>query len=107
MRAQNTVVARVLPVVVSILAALAVSGCGGKGTEGTCTTYPACGGEPKGDWTLAEGCLNLIVSPYQQPSLPDQLAQPQTITLTPRAAAAPRPAATGARSSSISRRSTP
>jgi hypothetical protein len=59
------------------------AGCGGKGTEGTCSTYAACGGDPKGDWTLMTGCQNLIVMPYQQPSLPDQLMQPQTPTQAP------------------------
>ena len=68
---------------VALVAAVAAAGCGGKGTEGTCATYPACGGDAKGDWTLAEGCVNLIVSPYQQPSLPDQLMQPQTTTVAP------------------------
>jgi hypothetical protein len=67
---------------VVLLAGLA-AGCGGKGTEGTCSTYAGCGGDPKGDWTLASGCQNLVVAPYQQPSLPDQLAQPQTATQAP------------------------
>jgi hypothetical protein len=66
-----------------------LSGCGGKGTEGTCSTYPACGGTPNGDWSLQTGCTNLVVMPYQQPSLPDQLAQPQTATVAP-----PQPMAT-------------
>jgi hypothetical protein len=68
---------------VAALAGLAAVGCGGKGTEGTCPTYPGCGGDPKGDWTLGTGCQNLIVMPYQPPSLPDQLAQPQTPTQAP------------------------
>jgi hypothetical protein len=68
---------------VLLLGALAAAGCGGKGTEGTCATFPACGGNPQGNWTLATGCLNLVNTPYQQPSLPDQLAQPQTITEAP------------------------
>jgi hypothetical protein len=59
------------------------AGCGGKGTAGTCATYPACGGNPVGNWTLMTGCQNLIVMPYQAPSLPDQLAQPQTVTQAP------------------------
>jgi hypothetical protein len=67
----------------TILATLAAAGCGGKGTEGTCTTYPACGGDPKGSWVLTTGCQNLVVMPYQMPSLPDQLAQPQTPTVAP------------------------
>ena len=67
---------------VTVAIALAAAGCG-KGTEGSCSTYPACGGDPKGDWTLTTGCQNLIVVPYQPPSLPDQLAQPQTPTQAP------------------------
>jgi hypothetical protein len=70
---------------VALAAALSagLAGCGGKGTEGTCTTYPACGGVPNGDWSLMTGCANLVVMPFQQPSLPDQLAQPQANTLAP------------------------
>jgi len=60
-----------------------LAACGGKGTEGTCTTYPACGGDPMGNWTLSTGCQNLVVMPYQQPSLPDKLMQPQTTTVAP------------------------
>ena len=63
--------------------ALAAAGCGGKGTAGTCSTYPACGGDPKGDWTLTDGCENLVVNPYQEPSLPEQLQQPQVTTEAP------------------------
>jgi hypothetical protein len=63
--------------------AIGAAACGGKGTEGTCGTYPACGGDPMGNWTLSTGCQNLIVMPYQQPSLPDQLMQPQTATQAP------------------------
>jgi hypothetical protein len=68
--------------VVLLLAGLA-AGCGGRGTEGTCTTYEGCGGEPIGKWTLDTGCQNLVVTPYQVPSLPEQLAQPQTATQAP------------------------
>jgi hypothetical protein len=71
----------VLTLAATLSASLA--GCGGKGTEGTCTTYPACGGTPNGDWSLMTGCSNLVVTPYQQPSLPEQLAQPQTATVAP------------------------
>ena len=75
-------------VVVVLLAGslLLAAGCGelrGKGTEGTCSTYAGCGGDPKGNWTLATGCQNLVVTPYQVPSLPEQLAQPQTATQAP------------------------
>lgn len=63
--------------------ALAVAGCDGKGTAGTCSTYAACGGDPKGDWTLTDGCENLVVNPYQEPSLPQQLQQPQYATQAP------------------------
>jgi hypothetical protein len=75
-------------VVVVLLAGtfLLAAGCGvvgGKGTEGTCSTYAGCGGDPKGNWTLATGCQNLVVMPYQMPSLPEQLAQPQTPTQAP------------------------
>jgi hypothetical protein len=66
-----------------IVLVLALAGCGGKGTEGTCATYPGCGGQPVGNWTLTNGCNNLIVAPYQVPSLPEQLAQPQTATQAP------------------------
>lgn len=61
---------------------LAAAGCG-KGAEGTCPTFAGCGGNPKGDWVLSTGCQNLVVSPYQQPSLPAQLMQPQTPTQEP------------------------
>ena len=67
---------------VVLLAGLA-AGCSGKGTEGTCATYAGCGGAPNGKWTLATGCQNLVVTPYQVPSLPEQLAQPQTVTVAP------------------------
>jgi hypothetical protein len=80
MRAQKT--AGVVVVGLFMLAGIA-AGCDGKGTEGTCSTFAGCGGDPKGDWTLASGCQNLIVMPYQMPSLPDQLAQPQTPTQAP------------------------
>jgi hypothetical protein len=67
-----------------LLAAALAAGCGGTGTEGTCGTYPACGGgNPQGHWTLTAGCMNLVNTPFQQPSLPDQLMQPQTITEAP------------------------
>jgi hypothetical protein len=79
MRAHNTTAAVVLLAGSLLLAA----GCGGKGTEGTCSTYAGCGGDPKGNWTLATGCQNLVVTPYQVPSLPEQLAQPQTATQAP------------------------
>jgi hypothetical protein len=62
---------------------IAAAGCGGKGTEGTCSTYAGCGGDLRGNWTLSTGCQNLVVTPYQQPSLPEQLAQPQTSTQAP------------------------
>jgi hypothetical protein len=75
--------------VLSVALAAGLAACGGKGTEGTCTTYPACGGQPMGNWTLSMGCQNLVVMPYQQPSLPDQLMQPQTPTVAP-----PQPMAT-------------
>jgi hypothetical protein len=66
------------------LATLALfAGCDGKGAAGTCTTYGACGGEPMGNWNLVSGCENLVVSPYQQPSLPEQLQQPQFPTIEP------------------------
>ena len=65
-----------------LFSAVAAAGCG-KGAAGTCPTYPACGGDPKGDWTLMTGCQNLVITPYQPPSLPDQLAQPQTPTQAP------------------------
>jgi len=68
------------------LMALGLAGCGGKGTAGTCTTYAACGKDAKGvggNWRLAAGCQNLIVSPYQEPSLPEQLQQPQVRTQAP------------------------
>jgi hypothetical protein len=68
---------------VALLAGLAGAGCSGKGTEGTCSTYAGCGGDPRGVWSLTTGCQNLIVTPYQPPSLPDQLAQPQTATPAP------------------------
>jgi hypothetical protein len=60
-----------------------IAGCGGKGTEGSCGTYAGCGGTPNGKWTLTDGCQNLVVMPYQMPSLPEQLAQPQTTTMAP------------------------
>jgi hypothetical protein len=81
MRAQFT--AGLFTVATALVAALGAAGCEGKGTEGTCTTYPACGGDPKGNWILQTGCQNLVVMPYQAPSLPDQLAQPQTSTQAP------------------------
>lgn len=65
---------------------LLAAGCdlvGGKGTEGTCPTYRGCGGQPVGNWSLSTGCNNLVVTPYQMPSLPEQLAQPQTPTQAP------------------------
>jgi hypothetical protein len=65
------------------LLALAGAGCGGRGAAGTCATYPACGGDPAGDWTLDIACESLVVKPYQQLSLPEQLRQPQTSTLEP------------------------
>jgi hypothetical protein len=66
------------------LFALALAaGCDGKGAAGTCSTYAACGGDSLGDWSLVAGCENLVVSPYQQPSLPEQLQQPQYPTLEP------------------------
>jgi hypothetical protein len=85
MRAPHTrlLVCRFLVAGVALVAASAAAGCGGKGTAGTCSTFLGCGGDPKGDWTLAMGCQNLIVTPYQPPSLPDQLAQPQTPTQAP------------------------
>jgi hypothetical protein len=67
----------------TVLSGLAAAGCGGMGTEGTCSTFAGCGGDPKGNWILASGCQNLVVTPYQMPSLPDQLAQPQTPTQAP------------------------
>jgi len=67
----------------AVALSVGLAACGGKGTEGTCTTYPACGGQPMGTWTLTTGCSNLVVMPYQQPSLPDQLMQPQTATVAP------------------------
>jgi hypothetical protein len=76
MRAHKTISAVVL------LAGLA-AGCGGKGTEGSCSTYAGCGGDPVGKWGLTTGCQNLVVMPYQMPSLPEQLAQPQTTTMAP------------------------
>jgi hypothetical protein len=63
--------------------ALALAACDGKGTAGTCMTYGACGGDATGDWTLVDGCENLVVSPYQEPSLPEQLQQPQFPTIEP------------------------
>lgn len=62
---------------------LLAAGCGGRGTEGTCSTFEGCGGDPKGNWTLTGGCQNLVVAPYQVPSLPEQLSQPQTVTQAP------------------------
>jgi hypothetical protein len=54
---------------------------------GTCTTFAGCGtADPKalaGNWTLESGCANLIVTPYQEPSLPEQLQQPQAVTQAP------------------------
>jgi hypothetical protein len=67
------------------LLAAAVAGCNGTGLggAGTCLTYGACGGEALGNWTLQEGCVNLVVKPYQQLSLPEQMRQPQDPTLEP------------------------
>jgi hypothetical protein len=81
MRAHITL--RLLALAALGIVSAGLAGCGGTGTAGTCTTYAACGGDPKGDWTLTSGCQNLIVMPYQAPSLPQQLAQPQTITQEP------------------------
>ena len=67
----------------ALTSGLAGAGCGGKGTAGTCATYGACGGDATGNWTLVQGCENLVVSPYQQPSLPEQLQQPQSATIEP------------------------
>ncbi|HVU52124.1 MAG TPA: hypothetical protein VHL80_15605 [Polyangia bacterium] len=83
MRAHITFVRLATLTLAAALSAGLVGGCGGKGTEGTCGTYPACGGTPNGDWSLMTGCSNLVVTPYQQPSLPQQLAQPQTPTVAP------------------------
>jgi hypothetical protein len=76
-------------VALGVLAIGLLAGCDGKGTAGTCTTYGACGGDAKGDWTLAAGCENLIVSPYQQPSLLQQQQTTQVDTIEP-----PQPATT-------------
>jgi hypothetical protein len=84
MRAHNTSgFALSVAVAFALASGAGLAGCGGKGTEGTCTTYPACGGNPVGDWMITTGCANLVVTPFQQPSLPDQLAQPQTATVAP------------------------
>ena len=77
---QMTAIAR-LGLVVALAA-----GCGGMGTAGTCMTYGACGADAKGvagNWTLVAGCENLVVAPYQQPSLPEQLQQPQFVSQAP------------------------
>jgi hypothetical protein len=63
--------------------ALGNTGCGGRGAAGTCALYGACGGDPAGSWTLDDACESLVVKPYQQISLPDQLKQPQDPTLEP------------------------
>ncbi|MDB4979362.1 MAG: hypothetical protein JWM82_114 [Myxococcales bacterium] len=73
-------------IVLVALGSIGFVGCGGKGTAGTCSTYGACGADAKGvsgNWRLVAGCANLIVSPYQEPSLPEQLQQPQTLTQAP------------------------
>jgi hypothetical protein len=70
--------------VVGFWGALAAGGVGcGLGAAGTCSTYASCGGDPSGGWTLDEGCLNLVVRPYQQLSLPQEMQQPQDPTLEP------------------------
>jgi hypothetical protein len=68
------------------LTVFGLASCGGKGTAGTCTTYAGCGADTNGiggDWSLVGGCENLIVTPYQEPSLPEQLQQPQSPTQAP------------------------
>jgi len=70
--------------VVGFWGALAAGAAGcGLGAAGTCSTYASCGGDPSGAWTLDDGCLNLVVRPYQQLSLPQEMKQPQDSTLEP------------------------
>ncbi|HVZ71148.1 MAG TPA: hypothetical protein VHJ20_02130 [Polyangia bacterium] len=75
----------IIVVAVALLAG-GVGACGGKGTAGTCETFAGCGADAKGvagSWSLVGGCENLVVTPYQVPSLPEQLQQPQVLTLAP------------------------
>jgi hypothetical protein len=73
----------VIAVATFVALGLGSPSCGGKGAAGTCPGYAACGGDPTGDWKLGDACVNLTIKPYQQLSLPDQLKQPQDVTLEP------------------------
>jgi hypothetical protein len=60
---------------------LSLAGCDGLGAGGTCTGYPACGGNPQGAWNLNDACLNLEVKPYQPTTLLQEEQQPQDSTV--------------------------
>lgn len=64
------------------LAALAVSACSGKGTEGICPESAACGGDPTGVWDSAGKC-QFTANRQDQPLNPAELVQvPQLPVLT-------------------------
>jgi hypothetical protein len=70
-------------VAAAVVVPSSLAGCDGLGAGGTCTTYPACGGNPQGAWNLNDACLNLEVKPYQPTTLLQEEQQPQDPTVSP------------------------
>jgi len=65
------------------LALLAISGCSGKGAEGSCGATATCGGDPTGTWTVAGACQFHADQPYQDVSLVEEMQAPLTPSLAP------------------------
>jgi hypothetical protein len=61
----------------------ALSGCSGKGAEGTCPAAAECGGDPTGTWSVKSACSFPVDAPYQQPNLVEFVQNPLSPSIAP------------------------